>query len=148
MNNEITSADALHHTVAAKLNGREYRAEITKVEEKFLADNGLVVMFGASDDLMEIRGAVHDEIGAYNGGSAYFTSNGLLENDCDNDSCPHFLRAKNKASLVKQLWCAEEDYSWTFKTTIPHSTFDIMEGDEKYCKGIVFALSSLVGVSK
>lgn len=49
---------------AAMLNGREYRREITKAEEKEAKAAGLIVAFGASDDNLELRGAVDDEIGA------------------------------------------------------------------------------------
>ena len=37
--------------LAATLNGREYNHEITKEEEAEARENGLVVIFGASDDL-------------------------------------------------------------------------------------------------
>jgi len=36
---------------AERLNGREYRRELTKEEEAALAEAGIVVMFGRSDDL-------------------------------------------------------------------------------------------------
>jgi hypothetical protein len=38
---------------------------------------------------------------------------------------------------IDAVWC-EGEYSWTYKTNIPHATFDIWEDGEKYCKGIVF----------
>ncbi|HET8685200.1 MAG TPA: hypothetical protein VFM18_00895 [Methanosarcina sp.] len=71
--------------LAALLNGRQYRAEITKDEECQATQNNLVVVFGASDDLMEFRGAIDDELGAWEGTTAYLTKDGLLQNDCDND---------------------------------------------------------------
>lgn len=42
---------------AEKLDGRKYGNELTRDEEKKLKDLGLVVVFGASDDLCEFRGA-------------------------------------------------------------------------------------------
>lgn len=133
--------------LAALLNGREYRKEITAAEEVQARAHGLVVVFGASDDLMEFRGAIHDEIGCFDGGTAYLTSAGLLqndcENDCENDECPHFEKMKEKAATIDALWCAEADYSWTFKTAIPHATFEIVEDGEPYCRGIVFALADV-----
>jgi hypothetical protein len=128
--------------LAAMLNGRQYRKEMTKTEEREAKDAGLVVVFGASDDLMEFRGAVCDEVGAYDGGDAYFTKAGLLVNDCDNEDCPHFAKAKEAATIVEARW-DDGGYSWICDTTIPHATFEIMEDDEKYCRGIVFALADV-----
>ncbi len=31
-----------------------------------------------------------------------------------------------------------------YNTNIPHVTFDVMENNDKYCKGIVFKLSDLI----
>ena len=109
--------------------------------------NGLVVVFGASDDLMEFRGAINYEIGAYDGTTAYLTSTGLLLNDCDNDYCPHFEKLTASAATILALWRQEGEYSWTFKTDIPHETFEITDRGDQYCRGIVFALADL-GVEK
>lgn len=127
--------------LAALLNGREYLKEITKEESNYASALGLVVVFGASDDLMEFRGAIEDELGAYDGTTAYLTHEGLLQNDCENDECPHFQKLKAKAANINALWCAEEGYSWTFQTDIRHETFEIVEDGEPYCRGIVFALT-------
>lgn len=128
--------------LAEALNGRQYRAEMTRVEEAFAKESGLVVVFGASDDLMEFRGAVNDEIGCYNGGIAYLTRAGLLVNDCDNERCPYFAKLKAAATTIQAKWDAD-GYSWVYQTTIPHFSFDILEDDEKYCRGIVFSLSDV-----
>lgn len=128
--------------MAAALDGRHYGNETTKAEEALAKEHGLVIVFGASDDLMEFRGAVYDEIGAYEGATAYFTRDGLLTNDCNNDDCPHFKKLKKSATPVEAKWDSE-GYSWTYDTAIPHATFDILEDDEKYCRGIVFALANV-----
>lgn len=124
------------------LCGRQYRNEMSAAEEAQAKEHGLVVIFGASDDLMEIRGAVNDEIGGYDGGGGYFTRTGLLANDCDNHDCPYFAKLEEAATLIEAKWDAE-GYSWTYETAIPHSTFDILEDGEKYCRGIVFALADV-----
>lgn len=128
--------------LAARINGREYRDETTAADEHEAKDSGLVIVFGASDDLMEFRGAVHDEWGCYEGGKVHFTRAGLLTNECDNDDCPHFKRLVKTATPVEAKWGAE-GYSWVYETAIPHSTFDILEDGEKYCRGIVFALADV-----
>lgn len=130
--------------LAAMLTGREYRNEITKEECILAKDNHLVVVFGASDDLMEFRGAVHDELGAYDGGVAYFTEFGLLLNECDDERCPHYKRLTEKAHKVEAEWCPKNlDCTWLMKSNIPHSSFDILEDGELYCRGLVFSLKEL-----
>lgn len=129
--------------LAAMLSGREYRKEISHNEAAAASVSGLVVVFGASDDLMEFRGAISDEIGAYEGATAYLDATGLLTNDCENDECPHFGKLKERAQTIDALWCEEDGYSWTFSTKIPHETFEILEDGEPYCRGIVFALADI-----
>lgn len=128
---------------AAKLNGNEYGSEGTKGLFADMKEAGLVAVFGASDDLMEFRGAINDEVGCYNGGTAYLTSAGLLANDCENDECPHFAKLKEKAATIEAEW-GERGFSWTYATTIPTASFIIKEDDENYCEGIVFALADVL----
>lgn len=65
--------------LAAMLNGREYRNEITREEAAEAKAAGLVVVYGASDDLMEFEGAIRDELGCYDGGTAFVDKKGLLD---------------------------------------------------------------------
>lgn len=102
--------------------------------------HGLVIVYGASDDLMEFHGAIDDEIGAYNGTTAYIIGSGLLKNDCNDEACPYFLKLQESANTIEACW-DQDGYSWTFKTDIPHVTFEITEDGEKYCRGIVFELA-------
>ena len=129
--------------LAAILTGREYRKEITKDEAHAAAEVGLVVVYGASDDLMEFDGAISEELGAYDGTTAYLNADGLLNNECADEDCPYFEKQREKAATIKALWCAEDGYSWTFETDIPHATFEIVEDGEPYCRGIVFALADV-----
>jgi hypothetical protein len=127
--------------LASLLNGREYGEEITKLEEAQAKNNGLVVVFGYSDDNMEFRGAINDEVSCYGGGSAFISDGDLLPNDheCDCDFCEYKNRIKH-AKKIEAVWGGATDYSWTYATNIPHATFEVMEGSEKYCLGIVFEL--------
>lgn len=130
--------------LAEQLNGTHYPVNISKELLRQAKAAGLVVVYGASDDLMEFAGAVDDELGAYNGTTAYLSSSGLLQNDCSDDECPHFEKMKDRAATVEALWCEEGDYSWTYKTDIPHWTFEVLEdGEPPYCRGIVFALADV-----
>jgi hypothetical protein len=129
---------------AASLNGRTRGPELTKDEEAQAKAAGLVVVFGESDDLVELRGAIHDEIGAYDGTTVYLTSAGLVKNECDDEECPRFKRARQSATTIEALWCAnDQPWSWSFQTTIPHATFEIHDEGEEFCLGIVFALADV-----
>ena len=121
--------------LAKLLDGREYGSEITKIEEKQAKENKLVVVFGASDDLMELRGAIREEFGT----GASFDKNGKEIERC-HDNCIHYQNALANANHI------EADYSgegWIYKTKIPHVTFKIMEGKDLYCTGMVFYLEDL-----
>lgn len=123
--------------VAILLNGREYGNEITPSEEILLRKEGIVIVFGASDDLMEFRGAIDGEVDCYEGGETFLTKDGLLDIcDCE---CKHFLKAKEKTKIVESVW-DKDGYAWTYKTEIPHETFEILEERKKYCRGIAFYL--------
>jgi len=131
------------------LTGREYTKEINSRIIGRIHGTGLVIVFGASDDLMKFRGAIYNEVGCSNGGKAYLNSNGLLENRCSADDCPYFADQKKRAMTIEALWCAEPGISWTYKTDIPHSTFiivpaiQIRKDGEVYCRGIVFNLADV-----
>ena len=133
--------------LAAVLNGREYRAEISASEEVLAKAAGLVVVFGASDDLMEFRGAISDELGAYDGTTARVSPTGLLKSwesvdKEDEDAAEAYFKAKlGGYREIKALWDSGGGYSWTFSTDIPHATFEIVEDGEPYCRGIVFKLA-------
>jgi len=127
--------------LAEMLNGRAYREEITPDIKEALKGNDLVIVYGSSDDLMKFEGAIRNEVGCFNGGAAYLTHEGLLQNKC-RCGCQYFEEQKNKAVVISAVW-GVGDYSWTYETVISHATFDIIEDDEKYCRGIVFNLSDV-----
>jgi hypothetical protein len=129
--------------LAEKLNGEEYPLHIPVDLVREAKAHGLVIVYGASDDLMEFSGAINDEVGCYDGGTAYLTRRGLLENECVDD-CPHFALLKKSSATIEALWCEEGDYSWTYRTEIPHETFEVIEDGEPYCRGIVFDLDDVV----
>lgn len=145
----ITIAEAIPRTpaeeFAALLDGREYGNEITDTEASYAKAAGLVVLFGYSDDNMEFRGAIDDEIGCYEGGTAYLTDKGLMRSQCnEGDDCPYFMLAIKTAATIEARWDVD-GYSWIYETAIPHATFEIVEGDEKFCRSIVFALADVSG---
>ena len=102
---------------AQMLDGREYLHEITKEEEALAKELGFVVVFGYSDDNAELRGAINDEIGCFDGGKL------------EHEDLPDVIYAK---------WCDREaNYAWSYQTSIPHETFRIYEDGDYWCIGIV-----------
>jgi hypothetical protein len=127
--------------LAELLNGRQYGDEITSEEEKISHDNGLVVIFGASDDIVEFRGVINDEIDAYEG--CFFKFNKELEIKVGDKHEGHMRSVQAILDEGYDTGEGDEPCSWQFKTDIPHSTFRILDADELYCVGIVINVAEL-----
>ena len=131
--------------LASQLDGNKYGSEITKEQESLAADNGLVVVFGYSDDAVELCGKIDDEVGAFDGTTFYVTQDGVLqEPDCGFEGCKYFKAAISAAGEIKAIWGNTGNPCWTFETDIPHDTFRIYEGDELFCVGIVFSVYQIL----
>ena len=107
-----------------RLNGTEYNGYpiFSKEDIKIAKENGFVIVTGASDDLMELEGAIE-------GGKVYISKMGVEE--------------KNTKNMIEALWCQTKDENgvvipWACETKIPHETFLVMDAGEVYCMGIVF----------
>lgn len=132
--------------LAEALNNTQYPVRIGADLRRKAMDNGLVIIYGASDDLMELDGAIQEELGCYDGCSALFDEKGLLPNReevLDDSELEEYFARRHNAQSIEALWCKEDGYSWTYKTGIPHETFEVIDGEEKDCRGIVFSLSDL-----
>jgi hypothetical protein len=133
--------------LAAQLSGIAYPCRIDKELIAQAKAAGLVIVYGASDDLMEFEGAIYDELGCYDGGTALVDAKGLLDraqiDDDDDEAIADFAARKKTARKIEALWCKEDGYSWTYQTEIPHATFEVTDDGEPYCRGIVFALADL-----
>ena len=136
---------------AAVMSGREYTNEITASEAKSWAESDLVIIFGASDDLCELRGAIEDEVGVCDGGEFCIDRLGRMLlppiEDDDREVLEKYLvmdvvkKRRAYAIQIEAIWCPEEpNCSWAYKASVPASTFDIMEDGELYCRGIVIDL--------
>ena len=121
--------------LAEKLNGRQYGDSFRDVMEDTMA-SGLVIVTGASDDLMEFQGAIEDEGGCFDGGEVYFDKNGVSQDGTE------------RANMIEALWCEGTNVdgcqaTWSYKTDIPHETFEIWEDEELYCIGLVFSIEDI-----
>jgi len=124
------------------LDGRKYSSEISREEEVMAKENGLVIVFGYSDDNVEFRGAINEEIGCYDGGTVYLAEYGLFH-ECNDRNCPHDERERLKCKTIEAIWCPPDGGSWAYETEIPHAKFNIYEEEELYCVGIVFNIVDL-----
>ena len=134
--------------LADRLTGREYRNEITKEECAKAKADGLVVVFGYSDDGVELRGAIDDDVSACDGTTLRITATGHLLpswGDFDEGEAETYFRRKLSGFReIHALWAPPDPAcSWAFSTEIPHATFDVMEDGDLYCRGIVFALADV-----
>ena len=142
--------------MAARLHGRQYRSETTRDDGLLARQHGLVIVYGASDDLVELEGAISDELGANNGTKFWVTPKGLvgdfgqLCDDRNEQGLKEYFEGQSSQRVIEAIWCPDyvkgengEGASWAYQTTIPHETFDVMEDDDLYCRGIVFALADV-----
>lgn len=132
--------------LAAELTGMEYGSQIPSATISAAKGAGLVIVYGASDDLMEFRGALNEEIGADDGTEARIDAKGLVSeyeeiNIRDKDTMRDYFKRENGGKIITALWAAEAGYSWTYQTDIPHETFEVIEDGGPYCRGIVFQLA-------
>lgn len=122
---------------ASALNGNEYREEGSPELFAQMKAAGLVAVFGYSDDGTELRGAIDDELGC---APFLVTRGGLLKSECEEgEDCPYFQKlAKGAATITPR---GDRQYTHLYETEIPHATFEIVEEDVPFCRGIVFALA-------
>lgn len=127
------------------LSGREYLSEITEDEKRQVANAGLVVVYGYSDDNVAFAGAIDEEVDAYEGNVIFLTKTGILEDSdfCRESECPYYAAIRASAKSIKTVWHDKGNPCWTFETDIPHETFDIYEDEYLFCVGIVFSMEDL-----
>lgn len=139
--------------LAEMLNGRQYRSEISREEAATAKDSNLVVVYGASDDLMEFKGAIHEELSAWDGATAYLVKKKEGWEPVSEEDYESYLQVLDDVGMADHLkmyeiyaeWSPEDpECSWLITTEIPNATFDILEDGELYCRGIVFSLNELV----
>lgn len=136
--------------LAALLHRKEYGNETTTTLETLAKEAGLAIVFGYSDDNCEFRGAINEEIPCYDGEDIYFNKTGtnFTNNFGEAFLTYHEDKSKPHKNHIRAVWCPKDEAgkvyaSWIYETKIPHVTFDVLEDDNLYCRGIVFSLSDL-----
>lgn len=142
--------------MAARLNGREYGKETTRADAQDAKESGLVIIHGASDDLVEFVGAFDEEIGACDGVKFFLArdeaDDPYLVQTIDDEDVEVLEKygvlddvrdGIDKSARFEALWCEDDFASWTFETNVPHATFEIMEDGGVFCRGIVISADDL-----
>ena len=141
--------------LAEMLNNAQYGEEVNSEIEALAKESGLVICFGYSDDNLELRGAIDDEISAYNGAEAYLyigknntprvfskshsvyenLNKALIEFGLD------FNVFKNK---VIAEWCPKDlETSWRITATVPYASFNVYEDGDLFCVGCVIDVNDI-----
>ena len=133
--------------LAEKLAGCRYWAEIDIKMARAAANRGLVVVFGSSD-YMEFRGAIYAEIRVYGCKTVTVDAIGILPEfreivrGHDKDELRDYYKREGFGKTISAIR-DQDGYVWTYKTDIPHKTFEVIKDGDPYCRGIVFSMGEL-----
>lgn len=131
--------------LATTLSGCDYKEFEAKLKtvQKDAEESGLVIVYGASDDLMELRGALDNEYGCFNGGTFYLTKAGVIEQKDDIcNRCDLYKNSLEQAHKLVAKWC-DGEWCWSYEIDVPYAKFGIYDGEDNYCEGIVFEVEAL-----
>ena len=118
-----------------------YWFDLTQSQKEFCKNHDIVVVYGYSDDNVEFDGAIRKEVDAWEGAEIYVDANGPIEScECE---CKYSRAVLKKAKKIEAFWCLD-GWNWSFKTDIPHETFEFYSDGDPYCKGIVFYRKDMV----
>lgn len=153
--------------LAILLNGNEYgdelKNDIDLDVEKFAKNKNWLIVFPCSDDLLEFRGIIDDELDAYDGVFAKFVKQGdfyLEDIDDYGERDAKYLKASydtfvetnieekdellKKGSLyVESIWEPEgKDLVWGIESNAKHyATFTITEDDNDWATGLIIDMN-------
>lgn len=164
--------------LAKLLDGNEYGDELYNEHniniEELCKKNKWIVVFAYSDDCLELRGAIDDELGAWDGTIVKFIKAGdFYLDDCDDygdddatyrkatqdmvvNICERELDhiknsvgdlAKYDGLIIEALWDpSNSDASWQMncKGNVEYARFNIMEEEELYAECLIIDVSKLM----
>jgi len=154
--------------LARLLDGNEYRDELRNEYNINVYDlckeKGWVIAFGASDDLLELEGAISDEFGAWDGCIAQFYKEGSYYPEYEEEDTyrkakedifypieesvlKHTKETNYKDTVViESLWCPSgTDMSWQINVAgAPFVKFNVMEDNEVYCEAAIIDMSKFL----
>jgi hypothetical protein len=136
---------------AERINGFEYPADQLDDLNQEMKNDGIIIAYGTSDDLLKFWGVIYDEVGPCEGIEARISSRGkgtaFIFDEEENRDSAEFNRKeisamqKIKAMPIIQI-PADDDGEvlalWLIETEIPHENFNVMKDGKLFCQGIVF----------
>jgi len=141
--------------LALLLNGREYRNEMTPDMVEDAKKSNLVAIYWYSDDWVELNWAIVDEVWAWEWTEFHIRWEEIinleeidetLKNlDSDTDYISWLVKKDLESSKVikAEYDNNDESFLWIIKTEYPHSTFEIKEDWDNFCKWIVLDLNEI-----
>ena len=108
-------------------DGESYREFPTRDIRQFAKENNLVIIYGASDDLCEVDGALWEEFGV--GENTDFKE---WDDELYSDKQVEVMEFLKKIGL-KQNWYPEDDITWKMSVDEyqEHENFTLTDGDER-----------------
>lgn len=131
--------------LAARLHGTDRTDKMRHELVQEAARSGLVILYRvAADDIVGLRGAI-DCISMLDDGALYVDAAGVMPAFCQMDR-------SEEAPMRdwfdrKRLAAKIEVVGNTYRTAIPHESFDMFDCGEPYCRGIIFSTSDLGGAA-
>ena len=125
---EELNLDKILDPVVNSLDKLDWRSdafsEALEKQKTYCKENGIVICYGWSDDLVEFDGAIDAEFDCWNGGQICIDENGK--------------KATSKKYYPISLIFGVNGITWQYKTKIPHRTFNLFDEDDIFCRGIAF----------
>lgn len=134
-------------TAAERFNGIEYPARELYDASRELAEAGLVIAVGESDDILSFYGAISDDASAGEVTTVLVDRDGIIPDyeQIKGEYNPEEMRAwlqrqKRKPKSVTAKWTGDVP-AWEVESEIPHLKFTVMEDGEPFSQGIIFRLA-------
>lgn len=103
--------------------------------------NGLVIVSGYSDDLIELKGAVRKEADCFRGGRFHLLQEkGEWKLEEGQGSCNNISANWYDSARTNDF---DEVIPWTYETDIPHALFSMSFRGDTFCEGFVFDIKDL-----
>jgi hypothetical protein len=136
----------------AKWLGEFDMRELDESHFQTAKDNEWLVVFGHSDDCIELRGCFHDET-YYDSNLFNLDKGGLIPlwaniDHEDEEEVERYFKRKNDRRLLKLFVRDNEDFEgenflWIFDCDCPHYKFKIYDDGDPFCVGIVVDFEKL-----
>ena len=138
---------------AERITGQEYPFALA--EPELAKENGFVVLWGQSDDSLEVDGLVRDKASAWDGVTCRIDKEGVLEINEDGtfcsdepetiEECRDWVRRYDASIQVKAEWCPDAYLRWRSTADDDPSKdkaiFVVLEDGQPNCEGLVIQMS-------